>query len=247
MKIFLVILSILFSSSQQVDEIFIQSNEHYTNGNYKAALDGYLKIINSGFESSELYFNVGNSYYKLNNIPESNFYFEKALAISPNDFDVITNLSFAQNLRIDKIENLPVTQIQNIKISILDLFSEKGWAYSFVISVWFLCISFLLYSFLKNPKSKRIFFTLSIIILLISISSLYLNFEKKDLDNVKYAIVFDKEIEVWSEPNKISELKFLLHEGTKVKQIDIIEDWVNIQLENGTLGWIQASSLRVLN
>ena len=93
MKIFLVILSILFSSSQQVDEIFIQSNEHYTNGNYKAALDGYLKIINSGFESSELYFNVGNSYYKLNNIPESNFYFEKALAISPNDFDVITNLS----------------------------------------------------------------------------------------------------------------------------------------------------------
>ena len=58
MKIFLVILSILFSSSQQVDEIFIQSNEHYTNGNYKAALDGYLEIINSGFESSELYLSL---------------------------------------------------------------------------------------------------------------------------------------------------------------------------------------------
>ena len=116
-----------------------------------------------------------------------------------------------------------------------------------MISVWLLCISFLLYRFLKNPKSKRIFFTLSILILLISITSLYLNYEKKDQNNIKYAIVFDKEIEVWSEPNKISELKFLLHEGTKVKQIDIIEDWVNIQLENGTLGWIQASSLRVLN
>ena len=159
MKIFLVIFSILLSSNQKVDEIFIQSNNYYTNGNYEAALDGYLEIINSGFESSELYFNLGNTFYKLNNIPESNFYFEKALAISPNDFDVITNLSFAQNLRIDKIENLPVTQIQNFKISILDLLSEKGWAYSFVISVWFLCISFLLYFFLKNSKSKRIFFT----------------------------------------------------------------------------------------
>ena len=123
MKIFLVIFSILLSSNQKVDEIFIQSNNYYTNGNYEAALDGYLEIINSGFESSELYFNLGNTFYKLNNIPESNFYFEKALAISPNDFDVITNLSFAQNLRIDKIENLPVTQIQNFKISILDLLS----------------------------------------------------------------------------------------------------------------------------
>ena len=247
MKIFLVIFSILLSSNQQVDEIFIQSNNHYTNGNYEAALDGYFEIINSGFESSELYFNLGNTFYKLNNIPESNFYFEKALAISPNDFDVITNLSFAQNLRIDKIENLPVTQIQNIKISILDLLSEKGWAYSFMISVWLLCISFLLYYFLKNSKSKRIFFTISIFITLISFVSLYLNFEKKAENNIKYAIVFDKEIEVWAEPNKISEVKFLLHEGTKVKQIDIIEDWVNIQLENGTLGWIEASSLRVLN
>ena len=91
MKILLVILSILLLSNQQVDEIFTQSNNHYTNGNYEAALDGYLEIINSGFESSELYFNLGNTFYKLNNIPESNFYFEKALAISPNDFDIITN------------------------------------------------------------------------------------------------------------------------------------------------------------
>ena len=142
---------------------------------------------------------------------------------------------------------LKITQIQNFKISILDLLSEKGWAYSFMISVWLLCISFLLYFFLKNSKSKRIFFTLSIFIILLSFASLYLNYEKKAQNNIKYAIVFDKEIEVWSEPNKISELKFLLHEGTKVKQIDIIEDWVNIQLENGTLGWIEASSLRVLN
>ena len=102
MKILLIIISSLISSNQQVDEIFKQSNDYYTNGNYEAAVDGYLEIINAGFESVELYFNVGNSFYKLNNIPESNFYFEKALALSPNDIDIITNLSFAQNLRIDR-------------------------------------------------------------------------------------------------------------------------------------------------
>ena len=179
MKTFLIIISILLANNQQVDQIFKQSNDYYTNGNYEDALDGYLEIINSGFESAELYFNLGNSFYKLNNIPESNFYFEKALAISPNDIDIKTNLSFAQNLRIDKIENLPITQIQNIKISVLDLFSEKGWAYSFVISVWLLCISLILYLLLKDSRLKRTFFTLSILIALISASSLYLNYEKK--------------------------------------------------------------------
>ena len=189
MKIFLIILSVLLYNNQQVDEIFKQSNDYYTNGNYEAALDGYFEIINSGFESAELYFNLGNSFYKLNNIPESNFYFEKALAISPNDTDIISNLSFAQNLRIDKIENLPITQIQNIKISVLDLFSEKGWAYSFVISVWLLCISLILYILLKDSRLKRTFFTLSILIVLISSSSLYLNYEKKELDNIKLSLI----------------------------------------------------------
>jgi SH3-like domain-containing protein len=100
---------------------------------------------------------------------------------------------------------------------------------------------------MKDSRLKRTFFTLSIFIAVISLSSLYLNYEKKELSNIKFAIIFDKEVEVWSEPNKISELKFLLHEGTKVKQVDLIEDWVNIQLDNGTLGWIEVSSLRFLN
>ena len=91
------------------------------------------------------------------------------------------------------------------------------------------------------------FFSISIVFLILSSLTIYINFEKKKLNEIKYAIVYDKEIEVWSEPNNISELKFLLHEGTKVKQLDIIQDWVNIQLENGTLGWIQLSSLKTLD
>ena len=88
---------------------------------------------------------------------------------------------------------------------------------------------------------------MSIVLMILSSLTLFINLEKKKLSTIKYAIVYDKEIEVWSEPNNISELKFLLHEGTKVKQLDVIEDWVNIQLENGTLGWIQSSSIRVLD
>ncbi|MBT4812982.1 MAG: hypothetical protein HON89_00850 [Cryomorphaceae bacterium] len=108
-------------------------------------------------------------------------------------------------------------------------------------------LAFIFYIISKDSKFKRLYFTLSIVFIILSSLTLFINFEKKKLSEIKYAIVYDKEIEVWSEPNNISELKFLLHEGTKVKQLDVIEDWVNIQLENGTLGWIQSSSLRVLD
>ena len=245
MKILYIIL--LFLNNQSLDSIFDSSNDLYTNGNYQMAIEGYQSILNSGFESAELYYNLGNSFYKLNNIPESNFFYEKAKSISPSDEDILMNLSFAQNLRIDKIEKLPITQTQNLKNNTLNLLSEKGWSLLLIILAWIACISFILYLSIKNPTQKRIFFSQSIILAIIAIVVLMINYEKKELNNEKFAIVYDKEIEVWSEPNKISELKFLLHEGTKVKQIDTIQDWVNIQLENGTLGWIQSSSIKTLD
>ena len=246
MKIFFFIL-LIFSNPQNIDNLFEESNDLYTNGDYQNAVQGYLEIVKSGFESAELYFNIGNSFYKLNNIPESNYYYEKAKSISPNDDDILTNLSFAQNLRIDKIETLPVTDIQNLKLSILDLLSEKGWSYILVILIWIMCFTFIVYNLSNDPKFKRLFFSISFVLLILSSFTLFINFEKKKISEIKYAIIYDKEIEVWSEPNNISELKFLLHEGTKVKQIDVIEDWSNIQLENGTIGWIQSSSLRILD
>ena len=238
---------LIFSNTQNGDDLFKESNDLYTNGDYQNAVEGYLEVLKSGFESAELYFNIGNSFYKLNNIPESNYYYEKAKSISPNDDDILTNLSFAQNLRIDKIETLPITDIQNLKLSILDLLSEKGWSFMLIILIWMTCFAFILYIFSNDSKFKRSFFSISLLFLILSSFTLFVNIEKKKNSEIKYAIIYDKEIEVWSEPNNISELKFLLHEGTKVKQIDVIEDWINIQLENGTIGWIQSSSLRILD
>ena len=238
---------IFLLNNQSLDSIFDSSNDFYTNGNYQMAIEGYKSILNSGFESAELYYNLGNAFYKLNNIPESNFFYEKARSILPDDEDVLINLSFAQNLRIDKIEKLPISQTQNLKINILKMFSEKGWSILLITLAWAICISLILYLSINKSIQKRIFFSQSIILLIMAIVILIINIEKKELNNEKFAIVFDKEVEVWSEPNRISELKFLLHEGTKVKQIDTIQDWVNIQLENGTLGWIQSSTIKILD
>ena len=164
MKILHIIL--LLSNTQGLDSIFDQSNAFYTDGKYQMAIDGYKDILNSGFESAELYYNLGNAYYKLNNIPESNFFYEKARSISPTDEDILINLSYAQNLRIDKIEKLPITQTQNLKINILNLLSEKGWSVLLIILAWIACVSFVLYLSVNNSGNKRIFFTQFIIMMI---------------------------------------------------------------------------------
>ena len=113
-------LSLSFQSNEQ---IFESANNYYSNGDYNSAISLYLQIVDSGYESPSLYYNLGNSHYKLNNIAESNYYFEMAKKLSPNDSDINLNLSFAQNMRVDKIEKLPISQLEGIRIKIINLFS----------------------------------------------------------------------------------------------------------------------------
>ena len=123
------ILFSLFISFQSNDEIFESATNDYINGDYNSAINLYLQIVDSGYESHSLYYNLGNAHYKLNNIAESNYYFEMAKKLSPNDSDIAINLSFAQNMRVDKIEILPISQLEVIRLNVINLFSVNSWKY----------------------------------------------------------------------------------------------------------------------
>ena len=117
MRFLLLILVINYSYSQNSD--FDEANMLYNEGRYIDAIDVYNKILDSGLHSSDLYFNIGNSYYKINDTPNSIFYYEKALLLEPDNESVKNNLAYAQNMLIDKIETLPKNQITAIFDSIL--------------------------------------------------------------------------------------------------------------------------------
>lgn len=234
-------LSLSFQSNEQ---IFESANNYYSNGDYNSAVKLYLQIVDSGYENPSLYYNLGNSHYKLNNIAESNYYFEMAKKLSPNDSDINLNLSFAQNMRVDKIEKLPVSQLEGIRIKIINLFSVNSWNILFLIFIWLLCISVFLYIYYADPFKKKLFFNISIVLVLISSLIYWISYEKEIESDKLFGIIYPKEIEVWSEPNKLSELKFLLHEGTKVELINQAQDWTNIRLENGTTGWLYTDFIK---
>ena len=119
----------------QNEALFEQGKENYKNAKFSEAVTNWKKIVDNGQQSAELYFNLGNAHYKLNNIGPSVYYFEKALQLNPNDADIKTNLAFAENARIDVIEPLPKNIFTRWYKNISGIFTYNGWAIVSVIGV----------------------------------------------------------------------------------------------------------------
>ncbi|MBT4825361.1 MAG: tetratricopeptide repeat protein [Flavobacteriaceae bacterium] len=232
---------------QEKDTTFENANAAYNAGQFEKAVMLYKQILESGQHSAELYFNLGNSYYRLNQVGESIFYFEKAKQLQPTDEDINVNSSFAQNMAIDAVEVLPKSQVTQLKDSIIELFSQEGWAYFIVLLAWLLVLFWGLYLWNKIPFIKRTFFVSSLVLALFLIGSLFIAVIKSaNTADTTYGILFNEKMEVWAEPNSRAEVLFLLHEGTKVQMLDELQDWQKIRIANGSEGWIKNAKVRSL-
>ena len=240
-------LTSLFALDKPPNSLFEKGNTFYNKGDYQNAIESYLMIIENGYHSPEVYYNLGNANYKIGNVAEANFYFEKAKMLSPNDKMIINNLEFAKNMTMDSIETLPQTQINLFFNDILAFMTTDNWSILTLLTLWIVCILFLIYSFSKSIFIKRIFFSSGIVSFLIFIFFIYITISKHRQENIKKGIIFSKEIGVWTEPNQRTEVLFFLHEGTKFQITDELEGWSKILISNGSEGWIQSNSIRLLN
>ena len=237
----------LFALDKPPHLLFEKGNNYYNKGDYQNAIESYLAIIENDYHSSEVYYNLGNANYKIGNVAEANFYFEKAKMLSPNDKMIINNLEFAKNMTMDSIETLPQTQINIFFNDLLALMTTDNWSVLTMLTLWIGCILFLIYSFSKSIFTKRIFFSSGILSFLIFIFFIYITISKDRQENIKKGIIFSKEIGVWTEPNQRTEVLFFLHEGTKFEITDELEGWLKILISNGSEGWIESNSTRLLN
>lgn len=242
--LFLVSLSLGYS---QNENLFNEATEFYNNAEYSKAIENYKQILENGEHSASLYFNLGNSYYKLNSIGPSIYYYEKALLLSPNNQEIKENLRFAQNMRLDAIEEVPTTEISKIYKSAVGMFSYDGWAYLAVALVFLFVLAYMAYYFLSAANQKRAAFISGIFSLVLGVLCIlmaYLNQQQNKTDDP--AIVFAKEVNVNSEPNANSNAVFTIHEGTKVNILDELNDWRRIRIADGQTGWLLASEIKPL-
>ncbi|MEC8636577.1 MAG: tetratricopeptide repeat protein [Bacteroidota bacterium] len=252
MRKLLMLLPVLFlccsmALGQEKETTFENANSAYNAGQYENAVMLYKEILESGRHSAELYFNLANSYYRLNQVGESIFYFEKAKQLNPTDEDINVNSNFAQNMAIDAVEVLPKSQITQLREKTIDLFSQDAWAYFIILLAWFLVFFWGLYLWNKVPVIKRTFFIFSLVLGLLLMGSLSIAVIKSSKTaDTTYGILFNKKIEVWAEPNSRAEVLFLLHQGTKVQMLDQLQEWRKIRIANGSEGWIKNGRVRSL-
>lgn len=243
----LICLAIATIGRGQDQDNFDKATTLYQKGDYTQAAAVYSSILKSGKESSALYYNLGNTYYKLNNVPESIYYYEKALQLDPENADAKNNLIFANQMKVDAITPLPKTWVRQLSDGIVGLFSAHTWAVLSIIGVFAFVLSFLLYYFVERTALKRTFFSLMLVFLFFAIGSYTLaHFCYKQVSQTQYAILFDKTVRVFSDANAYSSEVMQLHEGTKVEIIEDAKDWVKIRLVNGKTGWTKVNSLRKL-
>lgn len=240
----LVVVLICLPSYVFTQHLADSAQKAYEKLQYKTAAAYYEKILAGGESSAILHYNLGNAYYKSNELGKAIYNYELAKKLSPGDEDIKTNLKIANSKTLDKIESKENFLAGAIKSGLYSTFSTTDWAWLsiFVIAFTLLCII----GFIVAQKLffKRVFFWLGllsaikfVIVLAIGFAALH-NLNKKT-----QAIVLSQTVQVLNAPNESGKSKFTLHEGTKLTVLSTNEEWTSIQLANGNEGWIKTVEL----
>jgi len=240
-------LSILVSKisfATEADDLMKQGNQFYQDKQFAKAIDTYQKIIDMGYVGTSLYYNLGNSYYREGKIGYTILYYEKALELSPGDDDVIHNLAIANIKTVDKIDTLPKFFLFQWWESILALFPVSGWTLVVYLFYLLLLCSIVLYFFARGLNIQRysVFAGLISALLLMVTTTLWIVSLNREL-TIKNAIVVEPTAAVKLAPDATSNDAFVIHEGLKVRELDHVENWVKIRLQDGKEGWIEENQI----
>ncbi|MFH1319468.1 MAG: tetratricopeptide repeat protein [Bacteroidota bacterium] len=245
------VLFILFSSlqlfAQSNDSVIAMANESYSQGNYQEAIGLYEHVLKEDYEAPQLYYNLGNSFFKTNNIPAAILNYERAKRLSPNDEDILFNLKLANLKTVDKTETIPPLFFKIWWNDLANMFSGDRWAIYTITSLWLCIILICAFVISKKTALKKLSFGLSIIFLILTILSFTNAYQRyRNANSQDEAIVFSVSVIVKSSPDENGTDLFLLHEGTKVMIMDEIGEWNKIMLSDGSVGWLRKETVEII-
>ena len=209
-----------------------KADSAYINNDFASAVYLYENILANQGESADIYYNLGNSYYKMDNIAKAIVNYEKALMLNPGNGDIRFNLELAQSKTVDKVTPM----------------SEKGWAKMGIITFILMLLMLALYFFSKKIALKKVGFISAVCLLFVCIvANIFASAQKDKAQSHETAIIMAPSITVKSTPNEGGTDLFILHEGRKVYIKDnTMREWKEIQLEDGNAGWVPASAIEII-
>ena len=237
--VFVFVLSISAFSNTALAE----AEEAFRNGDFARSIELYEKIIaqelaENNRESAQLHYNLGNAYFRNNELGRAILNFERALLLDPGNSDIRHNLRFARNHTIDHIEPSATAFLTNWISGIRNLLSSNGWALTaIVLFLLFLsCTAVFLFVHIVWAK-KTAFYTGIVLFLFLMMANAFAFRQKSERVNRDFAIVMPSGISVNAAPDANSNQLFQLHEGTKVRIRNSDGNWYEIEIANGSVGW----------
>ena len=244
LSVFILLPSAEATNSALADSLVAAGNKHYMNREFGLAATCYSRVIELGYESSSLLYNLGNACYKQDNMPRAILYYEKARLLDPGDEDIRQNLAIANSRIVDKIDNIPSFFLRRWINGVAGGLSPDQWALlSLILFALSLCALFI-YIGSRKYTMKKIGFTTGILLFLFSITSLLLTQNRKQvIRHSRGAIVMTQVVNVKSSPDEQGTSVFALHEGTRVLMVDSVQQWKEVKIPDGNKGWVPDSVL----
>jgi len=242
------LLAVQFGASAQdsyVDSLWNSANAAYVDGRWADAAADYELISGMGLESASLYCNTGDAYFKDGNIPMAILYYERALKLDPSYEDARYNLELLNAMIQDRIEPVPEFVLKAWFRDLCYIMDSDSWAVCFIVLLALTLALVLVFLLAPTAGGRRAGFFTGIAVLLLAVMSLSFSiWQKNDYSDADKAIVMRPVTSVKSSPAAGSSTDlFILHEGTKVKVIDEVGSWNNIELADGRRGWIPSADI----
>ena len=239
------VLMILMLMPLSVNAITKQNaDDEYAKGNYQQAIKDYQEILKTGV-SSEIYYNLGNAYYRTDNITQALLAYERALQLSPGDNDIRFNLQYARSKTIDKIT--PETEMFFVTWynSLVNFTSVDRWANTAIVSIVMALLLILVFLFAPQMWARKSgFYGAAVFLLLFAFANLFAFQQKHELETKQGAIVIAPIVNVKKTPAASGTDVFVIHEGTRVDITDRgMKQWRGIKLADGREGWLKTSQI----
>ncbi len=235
------------ASPSSINKMKRDADVAYSKSDYTTAIQLYENVLKEG-ESAEVYYNLGNSYYKHNEIAKSILNYERALLLEPYNSDVRNNLEIARGKTMDKTNPTSEFFFVTWAKALGNQQSADGWSKIGIFFFLLFLVAVYFYVFSKYIKVKKIGFACGILFLGFTIlSNIFAYSQKNDLINRNTAIVMSHSVIVRSTPSDSGTKLFEIHDGHKVDIKDnSMSQWKNIQLEDGKEGWVHTSDIEII-
>ena len=235
------------SDDLDCDALWDRGNTAYLRSDYRCAIRDYEAILNRGFRSAKLYYNLGNACFKDDRLGEAILNYRRARLLAPGDEDIRYNLSVAESRTKDRIETIPEFFFEGWMRTLRNLLSGTAWT---MLSLVLLALAFLcaLFYLLAGRLSLRKggFYGMTACLALFVVATLFAAADRSETLDRRDAVVMSSAVSVKSSPDRAATDLFVLHEGTVLRTGDSLGDWTEVTIADGRKGWLESRHIETI-